>query len=105
MTDLTVSKTILKQLGGDRFISMTGCKDFTGDNSCLWFRVRRNRSRANKIRITLTPADLYLVEAFKVGKHQGTGKTEVILLQSYNDIAWDKLQEVFAVITGMDTHL
>jgi hypothetical protein len=30
MTDMTVSQTILSQLGGKRFIAMTGSKNFVG---------------------------------------------------------------------------
>ena len=54
-----VALTILNQLGGKRFIMMTGAKDFIADGDDLVFKIGRNESKANKVRIHLTGADLY----------------------------------------------
>jgi len=39
MVDLTVANTILEQLGGRKFIAMTGARNFVGDFSGLSFRL------------------------------------------------------------------
>jgi hypothetical protein len=45
MTDLTVAKTILAQLGGERFVMMTGATNFVGGADSLAFRVGSNPKR------------------------------------------------------------
>ena len=55
MTDLTVSQTILSQPGGNRFIAMTGSKNFVGSDDALSFELVPNQSKAKYMRIVLTP--------------------------------------------------
>ena len=47
--------TILEQLGGNRFISMTGAKTFVWDDNKLQFSIPRNQSKANKVVIIYKP--------------------------------------------------
>jgi hypothetical protein len=39
MTDMTVARTILDQLGGARFVAMTGAREFVGSADSLTFKV------------------------------------------------------------------
>ena len=64
--NLQVAETILAQLGGNRFIAMTGAKDFLGDASALHFRIPSNRTKANRVTITLRADDTYNIEWFSV---------------------------------------
>lgn len=57
MTDMTVSQTILSQLGGNRFIAMTGSKNFVGSDDALSFKLVPNQSKAKYMRIVLTSMD------------------------------------------------
>jgi hypothetical protein len=91
-TDMTVSKTILQQLGGNRFIAMTGAKMFVGDANSLRFRIARRI-----VVVRLDPSDTYTVEVLN-GR---TGNVQAALSNVYND----QLQAVFTKLTGLDTHL
>ena len=67
---ITVAETILAQLGGTRFIAMTGAKDIVGGDNSLSFSIGRNKSRANKVRITYNPStDLYDMEFARLSKY------------------------------------
>lgn len=89
------------QLGGNKFIAMTGAKNFVGSDNALAFSLpsRFAKGGINKVRITLTPADEYDIEFFKLwgANCKPMGKVEGI----YND----QLQEIFKQHTGLDTHL
>src|SRR5262245_2414128 len=61
MTDLTVPKTILEQLGGNDFIARTGATAFISTEDSLTFRAGRNSNSVSHVRITLTATDLYAV--------------------------------------------
>ena len=98
-TDMTVAKTILEQLGGRRFIVMTGSKNFVGSNDSLSFKVGSNGSKVTHVRVTLTPADLYTVVFMNVRKF------EVKELSKHEDVYNDQLQEIFTRETGMYTRL
>ena len=68
MTDKQVATTILQQLGGKRFIFMTGIKDFftNGDDLCM--KLGRNASKANQLQIKYDyGTDLYIMRFFGGG--------------------------------------
>ncbi len=66
----TVAETILQQLGGQRFIVMTGAKNLMSDDSrergSLIFKVGHNDQGVTHVRITLTNNDTYRMEFMKV---------------------------------------
>jgi hypothetical protein len=95
MTDLTVAKIILEQLGGDRFVAMTGATSFIGTEDSLTFRVGRNPKGVSHVRVTLASADLYAVTFFHTGKAPRIG----------GDVPCDMLQDVFFEHTGLHTRL
>jgi hypothetical protein len=95
VTDLTVAKTILAQLGGERFVMMTGATNFVGSADSLTFKVGRNPERVTHVRVTLTPDDLYDVTFFKAGKGP----------RSQDGIHREMLQEVCGVNIGLYTNL
>lgn len=62
-----VARTILAQLGGNRFIAMTGAKRFVfSENSLCIHMPKMVGAPVNRLKITLTPMDDYKVEAFIV---------------------------------------
>jgi hypothetical protein len=98
---LTVPETILQQLGGKRFVTMTGAKYFTGDspNQRLTFQLPILGPR-RYFRITLTPADVYTLEYGKWNL-----KREFTVIETVHDVSCDNLQETFTRMTGLASHL
>lgn len=61
---MTIAETILEQLGGNKFVVMTGAKNFVKtDNSLKFFLPRRAGSKVNLVTITLEN-DLYILETY-----------------------------------------
>lgn len=56
-----IGANILQQLGGQRFQSLTGARDFVWQNDGIAFRVPRTGSGIAYIRITVAPNDTYSV--------------------------------------------
>ncbi|MFZ3481881.1 hypothetical protein [Sphingomonas sp. 3-13AW] len=100
-TDLTVPRTTLTQLGGNRFVAMTGAKSFAGDSNSLTFRLPASmtKGRATGIRIVLTGNDDYTLETFKVVNHA------VTRLELCECVYVENLRETFTEMTGLSTRL
>lgn len=97
---MTVANTILAQLGGSRFVAMTGAKNFVGGANALQFRIGAGaKNKANAIRITLTAADLYDVEFIR-----SRGLTFSIV-EKVEGLFADDLRRVFTDRTGFLTSL
>lgn len=96
-----IARTILEQLGGTRFLVMTGAKDLIFGNFSLHFRLPSNFAKQgiNKVIITLEPSDTYKLEFFKIWG------SKFRLIDSANDIYNENLQDVFTRITGLATRL
>lgn len=99
--DQQIAETILDQLGGQRFIVMTGAKAFIAIESGLQFKLpsRLTQRGIDTVRITLTPMDVYNVEFGRVRK------LVYSIIESVDDVYCDQLQEVFTEKTGLFTHL
>ena len=96
-----VAQTIYQQLGANRFVAMTGAKNFVGGEDYLMFSIPRNMSPYNKVKITYVPGrDLYDVDFMKVTSAGGVAKGE-----PYNDVYAEQLRELFTSVTGMETSL
>jgi hypothetical protein len=104
MTDLTVARTILDQLGGSQFLAMCGAKHLTGHPDALTFRLPGGMfSRSiNYVKIRLTGRDDYDLTFSRIHKVRGAF-TETKIAER-NGIYCDQLQDVFTTVTGLDTH-
>ena len=108
---MNVPKVILEQLGGGRFLAMTGAKKLVGDNNTLRMTLPRNGSKANRLWITLNGKDLYDMRFFRHRNGRINLKTGELIPDKddcekvFNDIFCDQLQEIFTMYTGMYTHL
>lgn len=96
--------TIIQQLGGNRFIAMTGAKNFvcgTNDNGNDFaaFKVGRNAGKVSYVRIVLNSMDLYDMEFLNIRNFEC--KTIAKCEGLYNDM----LQDTFTQVTGMYTSL
>lgn len=96
---MSVAQTILQQLGGNRFIAMTGAKNFLGGKDKLIFSIPHAKNGINKVSITLTSDDLYTVEFYKFRK------LDLTLITSHVGVYNDMLQEIFTNETGLYTRL
>lgn len=96
---MKTAHTILETLGGNKFMAMTGAKNFVGGDNMLMFSLPKNQSKGNKMRITLDANDTYTVEVFKIRgvDFQTVASREMIYAES--------LRSVFTTITGMDVAL
>ncbi len=104
MTDMIVANTILEQLGGRRFIAMTGAKNFVGEENALSFMIGRNYRQINHVRIYLNALDLYEMTFSQVRKNRFN---EVVYkqIENFTDVYFDQLQDLFTKATGMYTRL
>ena len=110
--ELEVAATILMQLGGRRFIAMTGSKDFVGTEDSLLMTLSRNKSGANRLKITLDfGTDTYSVRFYKYLPMRFDHKRGDFItpkekdIYTLDEVYWDMLQEIFTDVTGLDTHL
>jgi|TARA_Y100001963_G_C6650542_1_gene385479 hypothetical protein len=100
MSDMKVAKTILEQLGGNKFVAMTGAKNFGGTEDSLSMRIGRNSSNSNYLKITLNMMDLYDMEFCKLTR-MGEKKS----VKEYNNVYNDMMTDIFTKHTGMYTSL
>ena len=92
---------IIYQLGGNRFIAMTGAKNFTVSSreNCAGFQIGRNPAGVNWLKIYLNAWDTYDIEFLKMTKN------DIKLVQKVENVYHDQLQSIFTEVTGMLTHL
>lgn len=97
----SIAQTILEQLGGRRFIAMTGARDFLDCGDTLKFRIPGNmtKKRINIVMITLNGRDLYDIEFGRLWK------LDYKAIEKHTDVYFDGLQPLFTRITGMHTRL
>ena len=100
-----IADTILAQLGGRQFKVMTGAKDFTfGERGELTFGLpaRFAKDGINKVRVTLTDADDYTLEFFRINMR---AKEMVKTIATEEGVFVDTLRATFTRVTGLDCTL
>lgn len=102
-----VAQTILEQLGGRKFIAMTGARNFVGGESSLAFRLPGGggfcKKGINVVQITLTPDDTYTM-TFQRRNHVKGVLTWTDIAQ-HHGVYFDMLQSMFTSETGLATQL
>lgn len=100
-----IATEILCQLGGNRFIAMTGARQFSYFDDkgecgiCFRLPTRFAMNGINYVKIKLTWADTYEVTFFKV-----TG-INIKTVVTHDNIYFDGLQDIFTQETGLNTRL
>ena len=92
-----VANTVLEQLGGSRFIAMTGAKKLVAGPDYLRFRVATRK--INTVTVRLNGMDLYDVEFGK------STNTLYKVIATEEDVYADNLGELFTKHTGLYTKL
>uniref|UniRef100_A0A6M3LQV5 Uncharacterized protein n=1 Tax=viral metagenome TaxID=1070528 RepID=A0A6M3LQV5_9ZZZZ len=98
---IEIANTIIKQLGGHRFVVMTGAKHIFAHESGVSFRVpgTMTKNRINYVKITLNTMDTYDIEFKRIYG------LKVKDISDFSGAYCDMLQEVFTKETGLNTHL
>jgi len=99
-----VALTILNQLGGNHFVTMTGSKQFVAGDNYLQMKLARNKSGANRLKIELTWRDDYKMTFSQVRVNR-RGEFKIDELVEIDGIYFDQLQNVFSEHTGLYTRL
>ena len=103
MAQLEVANTILQQLGGRKFIVMTGARNFVGSDEGLSFRLPGSggfcKAGINCVQVTLMPSDTYNVTFSRLRGDKLT------VVSEFTDIYCDGLRELFTRETGLETSL
>lgn len=95
-----VASEILNQLGGNKFLVMTGVKNLQADDHSLNMKLTTNKIKAQYLKITLTVMDTYTVKFYSVDKYfNHTVKKEV------TGVYADMLRSIFTEVTGLHTSL
>lgn len=100
-----IAQTILQQIGGNRFVAMTGSKKFLDMGNGLRMNLSRNKTQANRLEIMLDRAtDTYTMRFYKqvVTKSFEVKITEIAQLDT---VYCDMFEETFTSVTGLYTRL
>jgi hypothetical protein len=129
-----IANTILAQLGGHKFVVMTGAKNLVAIENGLRFNIGQNGSKANMVKVILNWDDTYTMQFIKQGKEvneytilmryadkglseqefnatvskaieKAKKNAEPKVLKEYNGLFFDQLQEFFTDYTKMYTRL
>lgn len=117
-------RTIVEQIGGNKFLAMTGSKfQYYGHDKLgyvyLMIKLTKNQSKAQYLKIQLNGLDLYdlifsrikktLKPECKTPEYKAMGlklyDEEVIIVKEYKDVYADMLQDIFTSVTGLYTTL
>lgn len=112
-------REIITHIGGHRFLAMTGSKiKYYGYNESgyvyVMLKLAKNQSKANHLKIQLNSNDLYNMEFIQhkkmINKEYKTiglkvYEDEFITVNTYNDLYYDQLEEIFTNVTGLYTSL
>jgi len=96
-----IAETILSQLGGNKFIAMTGAKDFVAGAEYLRFKLPRVYNGISHVCITLEIDDTYRVDFTKWHAR----RLEHTCVANSVGVYADQLRAVFTNQTGLETQL
>lgn len=99
-----IAKTILEQIGGRRFIAMTGSKVFIDLGNGLRMNLTRNKTSANRLDILLDEAtDTYIMRFYRHSFSKKTFEVTTKDIARHEGVYCDMLEEMFTSVTGLYT--
>ena len=130
----TIATTIYNQLGGHKFVVMTGAKNMVAIDNGLRFNIGQNGSKANTVKVILNGDDTYTMQFIRQGREvneytillrymdkglseqdfnetvtkaieRAKKNAEPKVLKEYNGLFFDQLQPLFTEYTKMYTRL
>lgn len=100
---MTVAETILSQLGGRKFLAMTGARNLLASANSLSFKLPRFAGcPVTHVIVTLTAHDDYTVEFFRIGRRIRSAAEPLARVEG---VYCDNLRAVFTAETGLATSL
>jgi len=101
-----IAQTIMNQLGGRKFVAMTGAKDHVALESGVRFKIGRNATSCNTVSIEYDASrDLYNMVFEKVSISKKTFDVSRKLIKRVDGVFCDQMQAIFTEVTGMYTSL
>lgn len=99
-----IAQTIFEQIGGRKFLVMTGAEAIAHEDCLMLDRISINRKRHTFEIKYNAGTDSYDCRLFTVGR-KADGFVDVITVKQVNDVYADELQHVFCNCTGLFTSL
>jgi hypothetical protein len=96
---MTISETILAQLGGQRFKAMTGAKNFSHNDSMLAFQLPRGTTKNKAVQVYIhydAGKDLYEMSFYRFKRDYTPVEIEIIY-----DLDVEAMRSVFVDRTGL----
>lgn len=111
--DKEMAATILRQLGGNRFLTMTGCKNLmfssVSESNPVFYlsmKIGSNAGKVNYLKVFYNEwPDDYAMEFCKYVVSSKTGAVKITNVKRYDGLYFDQLQSVFTEATGLYTSL
>lgn len=100
---MSVTNTIFTQLGGNRFVAMTGARNFTSTKNALTFKITRALNKITHVEIALTADDTYRMIFYNCRCTKNGIKREVV--RAFTQVYCNQLQGIFTEETGLYTRL
>lgn len=97
-TKMQVANEILKQMGGNKFLAMTGASNLLALESGLQFKIptRLASNKANIVRIVLDSDDTYTMTFYKFSMKKASSE-----ILSASGLFCDNIMEFFTDATGI----
>lgn len=101
---MKVAEKILEQLGGQKFLAMTGANHLVTDGNTLRMTLPKNASKANRLYITLDATDTYTMHFFKYTAGHLNKKTfawiedKTVEVRTASGVFCDSLQAIFTEV-------
>ncbi len=97
--DNHIAATILQQIGGKRFMVMTGSHDFINLGNGLRMSLSRNKTSANRLEI------LYNMRFYRQSFSRKTFEVKIKDIKTYEGVYCDMLEDIFSDVTGMHLYM
>jgi len=93
---MSVADTILAQLGGSKFLAMTGAHTLLSDERALRFRIPTSAQRINFVSVWLGPGDTYDMLFYRISNNG----LEFQQIKEVRGLGTGDLRTVFTETTG-----
>ncbi len=104
--DNQIAATILRQIGGKRFVVMTGSHDFINLGNGLRMSLSRNKTSANRLEIIYDAgADLYNMRFYRQSFSLKIFEVKIKDIKTYEGVYCDMLEDIFSDVTGMHLYM
>lgn len=101
-----IAQTILQQIGGRRFSTMTGSKNFIDLGNGLRMNLARNKTSANRLEIIWDrETDTYTMKFYRQTFSKKTFEVSKKDIALHEGVYCDMLEEMFTSATGLYTRL